>query len=62
MPNERPKIKPENKKDNLDDNGVPLQRPISARERPFEAYVAEKEAREHRYDPRLFLCLVFSRS
>ena len=49
LPNERPKVKPEDKRENLIGNDVPVQRPISARERPFEAYVAAKEARENRY-------------
>lgn len=50
MPKERPKMKPEDKRENLNGNDVPVQRPISARERPFDAYVAAKEAREPRYD------------
>lgn len=49
MPKERPKVKSENDKENQNEEDVPIQRPISARERPFEAYVAAKEAREHRY-------------
>jgi len=43
MPKERPKLKPEDKKEGLNENDVPVQRPISARERPFEAYVAARE-------------------
>ena len=34
--------------DNRNWQNVPEQRPISARERPFEAYVAAKEAREQK--------------
>ena len=48
MPKERPKLKPEDKKEGLNENDVPVQRPISARERPFEAYVAARE--EQKYD------------
>ena len=54
MPKERPKAKPEDKKENQIGDNVPAQRPISARDRPFEAYVAAKEAREHRYSRILY--------
>ena len=61
LPNERPKVKPEDKRENLIGNDVPVQRPISARERPFEAYVAAKEARENRYGRSLTLtCTAWS--
>ena len=56
MPKERPKLKPEDKKEGLNENDVPVQRPISARERPFEAYVAARE--EQKYDVVFLLCIV----
>lgn len=49
MPKEQPKFKPEDNKENEKRSDVPAQRPISARDRPFDAYVAAKEARDHRY-------------